>query len=121
MAFHSPTQTIHLNTEAPTKPAFGAPCNGCGVCCAAETCPWAVLLFRQRRGPCPALIWNEETKRYFCGLLDDPAQYVCWLPRRWNAAAIRFFTRRIAAGTSCDCSAEVVSPAASVSSDKRQS
>ena len=32
-------QIVHLHRDAPPKPAPGAPCNGCGVCCAAETCP----------------------------------------------------------------------------------
>lgn len=110
MVFHSPTQTIRLNTEAPDKPAFGAPCNGCGVCCASETCPWAILLFWRRHGPCPALLWRPEEKRYRCGLLIDPARHVRWLPSRWSTTASRFFARRIAAGKGCDCSAEVLAP-----------
>lgn len=113
------TQTIALHAEAPAKPEIGAPCNGCGVCCAAETCPVGIVLFLQRRGPCPALVWNEEAKRYFCGWLDDPIRYLRWLPHRWKAGAIRFFTRRIAAGTGCDCSAEMVISSANASPDKR--
>ncbi len=119
MALHGQILILALNSEAPDKPAFGAPCNGCGVCCAAETCPWARLLFWQRRGPCPALIWNTEGRRYFCGLLIDPARYVCWLPSRWNIAAIRFFTRRIAVGSGCDATIEVM-PQENARSDKRQ-
>lgn len=115
------SQTITLHTKAPPKPEIGAPCNGCGVCCAAETCPAALVLFLQRQGSCPALFWNEKETRYSCGLLDNPAQYLRWLPRRWNALASRFFARRIAAGAGCDCSAEIVISENSVPSDKRQS
>ena len=46
-------QTIHLYRDAPPKPAVGAPCNGCGVCCAAAPCPASLLIFSRRREPCP--------------------------------------------------------------------
>ena len=103
------TRTIHLHREAPPKPAPGAPCNGCGVCCAAETCPLGLLLFRRRRGPCPALSWHGETGagRYRCGLLMAPAHHLRWLPSRWESTAGRLFARWIAAGTGCDSDAEV--------------
>lgn len=91
------TKIIHLHRQAPPKPAPGAPCNGCGVCCAAETCPLGLLLFRRRRGPCPALEWHadEGGGRYRCGLLVPP--------RPLHA----LFARWIAAGTGCDSDAEV--------------
>ncbi|RYF67964.1 MAG: hypothetical protein EOO29_36015, partial [Comamonadaceae bacterium] len=50
-------QVIHLQPDAPTKPAFGQPCNGCGVCCASEPCPAGVLVSRRRHGACAALVW----------------------------------------------------------------
>ena len=62
-------QIIHLHRSAPAKPAEGQPCNGCGVCCALETCPAARLRFLQKAGPCPALEWSVVETRYHCGLL----------------------------------------------------
>ncbi len=100
-------QLIHLHRRAPPKPAVGAACNGCGVCCAAEPCPVGMLVFRQRRGPCPALRWHEDgnASRYRCGLLTATGEYLRWLPVRWHARAARFLARRIAAGAGCDSDA----------------
>lgn len=97
---------IELRTEAPAKPAFGAPCNGCGVCCALETCPLALLRFLKRRGPCPALEWSAEETRYTCGLLNHPERYLP-LPAGAQNLARRFFSRSIAAGQGCDSDAEL--------------
>ena len=101
---------IHLHRDAPAKPAPGAACNGCGVCCALETCPAARLLFRQAAGPCPALAWSTDERRYRCGLLTAPGHYLRWLPGFTQAPARRLFQRWIAAGIGCDCSAEVELP-----------
>lgn len=89
---------VGLCAEAPDKPEFGAPCNGCGLCCAVETCPLGMVLFRRRKGPCPALEWRDG--RYVCGVLDAPDRFVPLLPRRWAA---RLVARWIAAGRGCDC------------------
>lgn len=101
------TQIIHLHQEAPAKPPVGAPCNGCGVCCAAETCPAGRIRFLRQRGPCPALEWHGT--RYQCGLLLHPDRYFRFLNivpafmTRWTERAFR---RWIAAGAGCDSSAE---------------
>lgn len=99
-------QTIALHREAPDKPAPGAPCNGCGVCCAAEPCPASLLIFRRRRGPCPALEWHPQAApaRYRCGLMSDPQRHLRWLPA---GLARRLFARWIAAGRGCDSDAEI--------------
>jgi len=86
------TDIIHLHTAAPAKPAPGAPCNGCGVCCALETCPAARLRFLRAAGPCPALEWSAGERRYHCGLLVQPRL-------RWLRPLLR---RWIAAGQGCD-------------------
>lgn len=98
---------IHLHRDAPAKPAPGVACNGCGVCCALETCPAARLIFRQCGGPCPALIWSAADGRYRCGLLTAPGEYLRWLPGYTQPLARRLFQRWIAAGIGCDCSAEI--------------
>lgn len=102
-------QTIHLHAAAPAKPAEGQPCNGCGVCCALETCPAARLRFLRIKGPCPALEWAVTDKRYVCGLLTRPGHYLNWLPASGEALASRLFARWIAAGRGCDCSADAQS------------
>lgn len=103
-------QIIHLHRQAPTKPAEGEACNGCGVCCALETCPAGRLRFLQSRGPCPALQWASEAQHYRCGLLVDPCLYFPWLPQAGKAWLSRRFARWISAGSGCDCSAETTAP-----------
>lgn len=100
-------QVILLRSDAPPKPPAGAACNGCGVCCAAEACPPARLLFLSVKGPCPALEWERAGARYRCGLLARPGRFIRWLPRCWETAAPRLFARWIAAGKGCDSDAAV--------------
>lgn len=97
------THIITIRADAPPKPAEGEACNGCGICCSAERCPVAWLFLPLRGGPCPALEWNAKAGRYRCGMVDNPARHVRWLPRRWNPRASQWFARRIAAGHGCDC------------------
>jgi hypothetical protein len=92
---------ILLHADAPTKPALGSPCNGCGVCCAMAPCPLSMLLLRHRRGPCPGLLWQEQ--RYVCGLTVDARKQARWLPRAW-------VLRWISAGSGCDCDAQEEDP-----------
>jgi hypothetical protein len=95
-------QTLTLHADAPPKPVQGEPCNGCGICCAAERCPVAWLFLPLGRAPCTALEWDEEARRYRCGMVANAAKYVGWLPRRWEAQASRWFAYRVAAGKGCD-------------------
>jgi hypothetical protein len=93
------TRIIKIHPDAPPKPAVGAPCNGCGVCCLAEPCPLGVILSRRLKGACVALRWDGA--RYVCGALTAQPSGVAgrlgnWLVKRW-----------IASGTGCDCSLEV--------------
>lgn len=100
------SETIHLHRAAPDKPAPGQPCNGCGVCCALETCPLGRLRFLRRAGPCPALEWSGEETRYRCGLLAQPGNYLR-LPAALEGLAGRWVARWIAAGHGCDCDVDV--------------
>ena len=102
--------SVTLDRAAPEKPAFGAPCNRCGVCCAAEPCPIGRLLFARRHGHCPALQWDGSA--YACGLIVAPEHHLPWLPKRWRHVAARMFARSISAGKGCDSADEVITNSA---------
>lgn len=99
-------QVIHIHAEAPAKPALGAPCNGCGVCCLAEPCPLGQLISRKRIGACDALRWDAAGALYRCGALTD-ARAVLGPRWRWTAPLFTRLARRwIAAGVGCDATLE---------------
>ncbi len=100
-------QIIHIHPDAPAKPAYGAVCNGCGVCCLAEPCPAAHTWLGARTGSCPALEWQTAGEVYRCGLLQHPQHYLRWLPAALAPVARRWLARGIAAGSGCDSDAEV--------------
>ena len=82
-------RVVYLQPEAPPKPAWGAPCNGCGICCLSEPCPLGVVVSRRRSGACAALRWDAAASRYHCGVLADARQPLWrWLVRRWMAAGV---------------------------------
>lgn len=95
-------QIIRLHPDAPRKPPEAAPCNGCGVCCAAEPCPIGVLVSRRRHGACRALGWSDAAGRYRCGLAADPAAVLRWLPRALAPFVRRLALRWISAASGCD-------------------
>ncbi|MGQ0708483.1 MAG: hypothetical protein ACT4NV_01915 [Rhodoferax sp.] len=103
---------LMLHPQAPPKPACGAPCNGCGVCCALEPCPAAMLLHRRRTGPCPRLQWSQPQQRYVCGLLAPLQQAPGW----WAALRRAWVQRWIAADSGCDCTVQVQPMASSATS-----
>jgi hypothetical protein len=94
---------VLIHAAAPAKPPTGAPCNGCGLCCAHEPCPLGVLLSRRRRGRCAALRWDAANTRYACDALARPARWLPWLPTPWARALV---ARWIAAAQGCDASLE---------------
>lgn len=101
---------IEIHPEAPAKPALGAPCNGCGVCCLVEPCPLGMLVSRRRQGACRALRWRSEERRYVCGMLAAPQEVLGWhgrLARRCMPLLQRLARRWISAGSGCDASLEV--------------
>lgn len=80
-------RVIFLHAAAPPKPAPGAVCNGCGVCCADEPCPIGMLASLRRRGACAALEWHEADARYRCGVVLHAPGPLRRLALRWIAAA----------------------------------
>src|ERR1700712_782013 len=95
-------QFIRLHPAAPAKPAEAAPCNGCGVCCAAEPCPIGVLVTGRRTGACAALLWNEDGALYRCGMVSDPLTVMPRLPRVLAPLVRRLARRWISAASGCD-------------------
>jgi hypothetical protein len=100
-------RVIAIHAGAPTKPAWGQPCNGCGVCCLQEPCPVGVLLSRRRSGACDALRWSDPARRYHCGLLSTPEEVLPRALRPFSAWISRRARRWIAAGVGCDCDTEI--------------
>jgi hypothetical protein len=100
------TPVIYLQPEAAPKPAAGAPCNGCGVCCTWKPCPLGVLASRRRHGACTALHWEADARQYRCGMLTAPERIWPWLPAVARPLLQRLARRWIAAGAGCDCEAE---------------
>ena len=97
---------IETHPDAPPKPAHGAPCNGCGLCCLVEPCPLGMLVSRKRAGACEALRWSEQESRYRCGMVSDAADVMG--PRwGWAAPIVQRLARRwISAGSGCDAQLE---------------
>lgn len=108
-------QIIHIHRQAPAKPAEGAACNGCGVCCLSEPCPLGMVLSGRRTGACRALRWDGALAQYRCGAVLAPrAALEHALPTvlRWLAWPLApvlrgVALRGIAAGQGCDSSLEV--------------
>jgi hypothetical protein len=92
-------RVIYLHLLAPAKPAEGLACNGCGVCCAAAPCPLGMWVSRRRTGACAALSWSNEHRRYWCGVVAEPARWLRWWPQ---SLARRLAQRWIAAAAGCD-------------------
>nr|WP_315226599.1 hypothetical protein [uncultured Albidiferax sp.] len=103
-------QVLHLHPTAPAKPAVGASCNGCGVCCVSAPCPLGIVLSGRRTGACAALRWEDAQARYVCGAISQPADVLS--PRwRWAAPWLGRWARRwVAAGIGCDSTLEVQPP-----------
>lgn len=87
-------RVIRIESAAPPKPALGAACNGCGVCCLVEPCPLGMVWSRSRRGACSALVWDGAAGHYRCGVL---VRAQVWRP------LARLVQRWIGAGQGCDC------------------
>lgn len=116
------TITIAIEPDAPAKPAFGAPCNGCGVCCLAQPCPLGMVLSARRHGACAALRWDAQAAVYRCGAVARPREVldaVLPVPLRGLAKPLALVLsalarRSIALDAGCDCDLQVQGPAAPV-------
>lgn len=112
-----PKTPVHILilAQAPVKPAVGAPCNGCGVCCLLEPCPLGVVLSGSTQGRCQALRWDARALIYRCGAITDARAVLAqrlppWL--RWVGPLVAgvlagMAVRWVAAGKGCDCDVEL--------------
>lgn len=100
-------RVVHIHPEAPVKPALGAACNGCGVCCLMEPCPLGMLVSRRRSGACKALQWDTLARRYQCGIVTDAAGVMGPLLGWMAPLTQRLAMRWISAGSGCDADIEV--------------
>lgn len=82
------------------KPAYGQPCNSCGLCCIAQQCPLSKAIFGPR-GVCPALE-RGDGKTLTCGLVRSTGDYVPDLPAWGGAALSEAFALMLGAGVGCD-------------------
>jgi hypothetical protein len=107
---------IHIEPLAPRKPAVGAPCNGCGVCCLVAPCPLGVVLSGRRTGACVALRWHDgNAGLYRCGAIVEPRAVAAnALPSSLSAVSVplgfalgHLARRWVAAGVGCDSTVEV--------------
>jgi hypothetical protein len=114
-------QVIRLHPAAPLKPAETAPCNGCGVCCAAEPCPVGVLVSGRRTGACAALSWHSDAGLYRCGLVAAPRTVLPRLPAALAPLVSGLARRGISAASGCDSSlvVETSRPAAAAAAGHR--
>ena len=87
---------------APEKPEEGAPCNGCGFCCAAEPCGLAVEFLGATAGPCPAM--EFDAGRFWCGLVRNPSSYLD-MPAFGDPVVGAIFARAVGIGRGCDSDA----------------
>jgi len=96
----------------PSKPAFGSPCNGCGICCQLERCHFSVEIFGAGPGPgpCPAL--EDGDGRTWCGVLRNPEKYFgAGAFEKTDVPIGQFqvnFASVLAIGAGCDSSDEAV-------------
>lgn len=81
------------------KPAYGAPCNGCGLCCIATQCPVSVGLYGERT-ICPAL--EQAGDSFACGLMVNPLVHIEGM-RDWSGPVMgEMFRLLIGADIGCD-------------------
>lgn len=97
------------------KPSYGAACNSCGRCCAAQQCIVSVALFGER-DLCPALEDGGD-QRLVCGVIRNPDFYAS--TPKWSSAVLgEALALVIGAGIGCD-SEEPGEPAAAVMAGRR--
>jgi hypothetical protein len=91
-----------MRDRAPEKPAEGQPCNGCGMCCAAQPCLIAQEFIGATEGPCPAMVFEDG--RFWCGMTRTPGAYM-GQPGWADEMLGRMFAEALGIGIGCDSNA----------------
>jgi hypothetical protein len=86
----------------PTKPAVGAPCTGCGLCCAQAVCRVGqqYLPGGPHAAPCPALEYADG--RLWCGLVRRPHHYLGLSFRAADSVLRPLFAALLGIAQGCD-------------------
>ena len=79
-------------------PAFGQPCNSCGLCCLREQCPLSLAVLGEHP-VCPALRTDGDEMR--CGMMTDAATYM-GLPEWANEPMSHAVRLILGSGQGCD-------------------
>lgn len=82
--------TLNVLADAPAKPRWGSPCNGCGACCAAEVCRVGLAVYGDVPAPCPGMTFRAG--RFWC----EPVELADRLDWGW------FLRLTIGIGVGCD-------------------
>lgn len=90
-------------SSLPTKPPYGSPCNGCGLCCLTEQCLVSEALFGEQE-LCPAI--EQAGDAIACGLMVNTANYVDDLPAWGGKVLTETFALMIGSGIGCDASSD---------------
>lgn len=103
--------TLIHTTPAPAKPDHGAPCNGCGLCCAAEPCGVAVMMIGAdpEHGPCPAL--EHDGGKFVCGLIVKPSRHSSQVHPWADELVGQMVAATLGAGRGCDSDAPAITAA----------
>jgi hypothetical protein len=99
-----------LDDARPLKPAYGSPCNGCGLCCEAQQCPLSEMLLGEH-DLCPAL--TPLGNVYVCGLVADTWRFFHSSGKDEADSALRSaIAYLLGAGIGCDANllGEEISP-----------
>ena len=86
--------------EKPDKPAFGDPCNRCGVCCLATQCEVSKARFGKQT-LCPAL--ELDGGKYNCGLMVNAKKYVPERVALFGKETMERLMKLISGDGSCSC------------------
>lgn len=83
------------------KPPYGAPCNGCGLCCHREVCAIGIKYFGDVPAPCPGLVWRND--KYRCAVMEAEEEMIQENPALTPKTTIK---QMLGGGMGCDATTE---------------